>query len=344
MPMAKKILLSAAAAILVMAVAVSIGSVMIPWDDMGQILLHRLTGSALPETVSGTHDTILWNVRLPRVLMAFLVGAALSASGAVTQSLLRNPLASPYTLGVSAGAALGAGICIITGFTISWLGSFLLPTAGLLFGLLTILGAIVFATRVDANLSTNTIILSGMVFSLFINAMLTMLTVLNRESMERIAMWQLGSFSGKSYTQVLALLPFVLLGLAGFLLFSRELDLFTFGEEQAMAAGVNTRRLKWILMTLCGILTGSAVSFSGIIGFIDMIVPHIVRRLFGNSHRLMLPMTMLFGGMFLVAADLIARTIMAPSELPVGVICALTGAPFFVWVYFKRSTGGKPNA
>lgn len=342
--MTKKILLSLAAAILVMTAAVVIGTVMIPLDAAWGIIAHHLFGTALPEGISGSQAVIIWNIRIPRVLMGFMVGAALASSGAVTQSLLRNPLASPYTLGVSAGAALGAGVIIITGFTLAALGSFLLPITGTLCGLLSILAAIVFASRVDAGLSTNTIVLAGMVFSLFINAMLTMLTVLNRESLERIAMWQLGTLSGKSYEQVFGFLPFLVVGLFGFLLFSRELDLFTFGEEQAMAAGVNTKRLKWVLLTLCGILTGSAVSFSGIIGFVDMIVPHIVRRIFGNSHRLLLPMTMIFGGMFMVLADLIARTVMAPSELPVGVICALTGAPFFIWVYFKRSGGGKPHA
>ncbi|MEG2659012.1 MAG: iron ABC transporter permease, partial [Clostridiales bacterium] len=279
---------------------------------------------------------IIWELRLPRVLLAFLVGGSLAASGTVVQSILRNPLASPFTLGVSSGASLGAGIVIISGVSLAGLGMFTLPIVGLLFGLLTVIGSVVLAGKIDSNLSNNTIVLIGMVFSLFINAILMSLTAFFRENMEAIVLWQMGSFALKGWQFVLGILPFFCVGIIGLMFYVREMDIMTFGEEQAISAGVETEKVKWILLALTAVLTGSAVAFAGVIGFIDLIAPHVVRKFFGSAHRYVLPMSIIFGGIFMIVADVIARTVIPSAEIPVGVISALIGAPFFAYVFFKK--------
>lgn len=312
-----------------------IGSVMIPFNDIIMVIGSKVFGVATNGNLDAITASIIWDIRIPRVFMAFSVGAALSVSGAIMQSTLKNPLASSYTLGVSSGAAFGAGIVIVTGLTIPILGFFTLPLVGLVFGLVTVFGAVGFAASMDRNMDTNTIILAGMVFSLFINAILTMVSALKREDAQRLIMWQMGSFSQKNWTFVIVFLPIALILIFLTMFFVRELDLLTFGEEHAKAAGVDANKVKWILLSLSSALTGCAVSFTGVIGFVDLVAPHIVRKLFGSSHRIVIPISALFGGSFMVIADLIARTIISPSELPVGAVTALIGAPFFGYIYFS---------
>jgi iron complex transport system permease protein len=334
------ILLSLAGAVLVLMLGTGIGSVFVAPGDILAILARHLFGTPLPQGISGITDSLVWRMRLPRVLLAFVVGAGLGASGTVMQSVLRNPLASSYTLGVSAGAALGAGIVMVTGFTLPLLGAFTLPLVGLISGMVTVFLAEGFASRMDRGFSNNTIILAGMVFALFINAMLTLLASVNKEHMQRIALWQMGSFALKEWSHIGILAPVTLAGILWLRLQARELDMIVFGEEQAQTMGVSVRRVKWLLLGVSAALTGSAVAFSGIIGFIDLIAPHVTRKLFGASHRLVVPLSALFGGTFMVVADLLARTLVSPGELQVGTVTAVIGAPFFAWVYFRRSRKG----
>ena len=329
-----KIFITLACALVIMLLAVCLGSVTVSVRDTAAILAHKLLGRPLPERITGTAVSIIWTIRFPRVLLAFLVGAALGASGTVMQSVLKNPLASSYTLGVSSGASLGAFVVMITGFSV--LGSLTLPAAGLLCGMATVVLAVVLAARVDKGMKNNTIILTGMVFSLFVNAVLSLLSALYRESVERLYLWQMGSFSLKDMSYVAILFPILCVGLVLLMAQSRELDLLTFGEEQAMAMGVDTRRSKWLLLLTAAALTGSAVSLVGVIGFIDLIAPHLTRRLFGAKHGVTLPMSALIAGAFMALCDLVARTVVSPSEIPVGAVSALIGAPFFAYVYFRR--------
>ena len=270
------------------------------------------------------------------MLLAFLVGGCLATSGAIVQSVLKNQLASPYTLGVSSGASLGAGLIIISGIVIPIVGSFTLPLVGFLFGLGTVYIVITFSARIDRTMSNNTIILSGMVFSLFVNALLTTLTALFSEDMKSIALWQMGSFAMKGWTYVKLIIPFAIIGVIGVMRFTREMDIITFGEEQVKAVGVETSRVKTKLFVYAAVLTGGAISLSGTIGFIDLIAPHAVRKVFGSKHKYVIPMSFIFGGCLMVISDLIARTIIVPSELPVGAVTALIGAPFFAYVYFRK--------
>jgi len=331
--MKRKVALTIGASVVVVLLGIALGSVWLPPGQVLSILGHRMFGLPLPDHVPDTAVAILWNLRLPRALLAFLAGAALSVSGAVMQAVLRNPLASSYTLGVSAGASLGACLVLIYGVVLPLVGALTLPIVGFLFGVGTMLLAVVFAARLDRQMESHTIILVGVVFTLFVGAVTTLLAALERESLQRLIFWQMGSFSGQGFEAIWILLPVIVIGTLWILRLHRELDMMTFGESQAMTMGVDLKRVKWTLLILAAAVTGSTISFVGVIGFVDLVVPHIVRRIFGASHRLVIPMAVVLGGAFMVVADLVARTVVPHTELPVGVVTALIGAPFFVLIY-----------
>lgn len=322
--------------ILIIAAASSLGSSGISLRDMALIILHKVFRLPLAQGVDPRSVSIVWLLRLPRVLLAFIVGGSLAMSGAVCQSILRNPLASPYILGVSSGASLGAGIIIISGISLSFLGGFTLPLTGFVFGLATVFFVAAFSSHIDKSMSNNTIILCGMVLSLFLNAALTTLSAIFSDDLRRIALWQMGSFAMRGWSYVRMILPFFVIGTVRILFCTREMDILSFGDEQAKSAGVETGALRKKLLASCAILTGAAVALSGVIGFVDLIAPHAARRIIGAKHKHLIPMSFILGGSLMVLTDLIARTIISPSELPVGAITALIGAPFFAWVYFRR--------
>lgn len=332
-----KIILTILISLVIIVLGVAIGSVFVSPADIMSIIGNKLFGSALRVDIAPTSVTIIWNLRLPRALLAFIVGAGLSVSGAMMQSILRNPLASSYTLGVSSGASLGAGLVLLMGASLPIMTMFSLPIMGFICGLATIFLVMGLSSRLGHNLENNTIILTGMVISLFTNAIVTVLLALKKEQMERLIYWQMGSFSLKDWSAVWVLAPVTLIGILFICLRSHELDMLTFGEDQALTMGVNIKRVKWSLLITSAVLTGSAVSFVGVIGFVDLIAPHIVRKIFGASHRLLIPMTALFGGAFMVLCDLAARSLIPARELPVGAVTALLGAPFFAYIYFGRS-------
>ena len=334
--MKSKIITTVCISFVVLILGVAVGSVYAPPGDIFAVIAHKMFRTELPENIKPSTVAIVWSLRFPRALLAFIAGSALSVSGAVMQSVLRNPLASSYTLGVSSGASLGACIVILYGVTIPFAAVFTLPLVGFVFGLGTILLAIAFASRLDGRMENNTIILVGMVFSLFVNAITTLMSALSREHVQQLLFWQMGSFAAKGWQPVYILAPIVLAGTLFIIHFNRELDMMTFGEEQAKTMGVNLKRVKWILLVSSAALTGSAIAFVGVIGFVDLVAPHIVRRLFGSSHKYVMPMSAVFGGAFMVICDLAARTVVSPSELPVGAVTAIIGAPFFAYMYFRK--------
>jgi iron complex transport system permease protein len=334
------IIIGAIISLLIMAAAASLGSSAIGLGDTILIILHKIFGIPLKETIDPKDVSIVWLLRLPRVLLAFIVGGCLAMSGAVCQSILRNPLASPYILGVSSGASLGAGLIIISGITLPLLGAFTLPLTGFIFGLLTVFFVAAFSSRIDKSMTNNTIILCGMVLSLFLNALLTTLSAIFSDDLRRIALWQMGTFALRGWTYVHLILPFLIIGALGILRYTKEMDILSFGDDQAQSAGVETGPLRKKLLALCAILTGGAVALSGVIGFVDLIAPHAARKITGSLHRHLIPMSFILGGSLMVVTDLIARTVISPSELPVGAITALIGAPFFAWVYFRGKHAG----
>jgi len=331
-----KFLLLACLCLTVLMIAAGVGSVQIGLADMIRIIGSKVFGTELPESLDPILVSILWKIRLPRALAAFIEGAALAVSGTVMQSVLRNPLASSYTLGVSAGASLGAALMIVTGVTIPLLGIFSLPLTGFLFGLATVFLVMAFSRRLDQNMQNNTIILVGMVISLFVNALLTLVTALSNEHLQQLVFWQMGSFSATDWSE-LAVITIVTLSCILLLMrYVQEMDIMTFGEEQALSAGVEIKKTKFILIAISALITGTAVAFTGIIGFVDLIAPHLARKIFGSSHRIVIPAAALSGGALMTLADLISRTILSPSELPVGAVTAIIGAPFFAYIYFMK--------
>ena len=317
---------------------ICIGSVHIPLSDTVSIILAKLSGGAVKDSIDASLVSILWEIRIPRALCAYLVGGALAVSGAVIQAILQNPLASSYTLGVSSGACLGAALIIITGAGSASIGYFLLPAAGFGCGLGTVLLVIVIASRLDSGFQNHTIILFGMILSLFVNAVMTMLSALNQSHMQRLILWQMGSFSGRRFAHAAVILICVMAGTALILYFHRELDILSFGDEEAAAVGVDQKKIKILLLILSSFLTGVSVCFTGVIGFVDLTIPHIVRKIYGSTHRIVIPVSFILGGAFMTLSDLLARTLMAPQEIPIGAITAFTGAPFFLWVYYKGRT------
>lgn len=326
-----RLLIAVVLSIVVVLFGIKNGSVSIPFDTLIQALFSR--GD---KQLDATIVTILWQVRLPRVVLAFLVGAALAVSGTVMQSLLGNPLASAYTLGVSSGASLGAALIIVTGITLPFFPNFTLPLTGFIFGLATVFIVLMMSQRVDQQLSNQTVILVGMVMTLFVGAMLTIVTALFKDHLQQLVFWQMGSFSGSTWAKIQIFLPILLFGTIALWFSARSLDVLSLGEEEAMISGVDVRTIKLWIMFLAALLAGSAVSFVGVIGFVDLIAPHVIRRYFGASHRWVIPGAALLGGSMMVVGDTISRTLLSPQEIPIGAVTALIGAPFFTYVYFKR--------
>ncbi len=313
--------------------AIGIGSVFIHPVDVFKIITNYLFNINYTEMPIESHTVILTQIRLPRVALAFVVGAMLAISGSVMQSVLRNPLASSYTLGISSGSAVGASIAILFGF--SFFGNLTLPFFGLTFGLGTVLLAVGIANRLDGSLSNTTIILIGMAFSMFANGMIAFIIAFDDTTAQQVTFWQMGSFALKDWSHPRILLPVLIIGLCIALYFSKEMDILTFGEEHAQVSGVNVVSIKWVLLLLSATLTGFAVSMSGVIGFVDLFTPHIARRVFGSNHRYSIPTAAIMGGVFMCLCDLIARNIVAPIELPIGAVTSTIGAPFFIYLYFK---------
>ena len=333
----KKIALLLIFAILSLLMGISIGGAAVSIPDIFHVFAYHLFGRALPETMAPVTSGIIWNIRLPRVLLSFIVGASLAVSGSVMQSVLKNPLASSYTIGVSAGAGLGAVIVIVFGLSSAFLGMFLMPVMAISFGMATIFLAVWFASRVDSHLDNHSIVLIGMIMSVFMNAIMMTLASRNARHAQQISTWQLGSFSLKGWTVVGIVFVVALIIILILLRYVKEMDVLTFGDEQAGALGIEVQKTKWILIVLSAMLTGVSVAFVGIVGFVDLIAPHVIRRFFGSSHKYVIPLSAIFGGIFMLLADLIARTVIAPSEIPVGSVSALIGAPFFAYIFLKNT-------
>ena len=281
---------------------------------------------------------IFFVARLPRVLSGALVGAALAASGVVLQAMLRNPLATPFTLGVSAGAALGAMIAIALGWDVGLLGVSSIPIASFAGSLVAIAIVYSLASSQKRGLSTNVLLLAGVTLNSFFSALILFVQYMAdfTESF-RTVRWLMGDLDVGSYSPILASLPLVICAFAVFATLPRTLNLLTMGEDVAAARGVEVARAqRWAFLS-ASLATGAAVSLGGPIGFIGIVVPHLVRLMVGSDHRLVLPAGALFGAAFTVLCDVGARTIMAPLELPVGIITALIGGPFFLWLLVKRS-------
>lgn len=329
-----KIAISAVLCLFILVLAIRQGSVYISLKDLFGIIGGHITGKGTPDGVEPMMDSIFWTIRMPRAVMAFLVGGALSMSGACMQALLQNPLASSYTLGVSSGASLGAALVLILEISIPVLSGFMLPFAGFVFGLATVVIALMFTSAIDRSVSNTTVVLIGMVLSLFVNGMMNLLSTLNADHSKQLLLWMMGSFSARGWKHCAILFPVCVAGFVCLMLMSRKMDIMSFGDLQAQAMGVDAKKTKIVAILVCSLLTGVSVAFTGVIGFIDLAAPHVVRKIFGPSHKLVIPMSFIYGGAFMALCDLISRTLLSPREIPVGAVTALIGAPFFAYVFF----------
>lgn len=321
---------------LVMVVCVMFGSVKVSFTDTFKVIGGALFGK-IPDEVPGKIVSIILMVRLPRVLTAALIGAALSISGAAMQGLLKNPLADGSTLGVSSGASLGAVLAIAFtagNSTFSHAGVFVMSITFAFLSMFIILGL----TRlIDYSLSTNTIILIGVIFSMFTGSITSLVITVANNKVKNIVFWSMGSLSGSTYQEVLLLLAILIL--TGVILLGKatELNAFAVGEVNAMHIGVNIRKVKLIIMVVVSTLIGISVAISGTIGFVGLIIPHIARLIVGPNHKRMLPMSLFTGAVFLMVADLISRTLLSPVELPIGVITSFVGSILFIYLFFRLS-------
>lgn len=316
--------------------SVSTGSVSISLSDTVKIILNKVLGIGSIANISDSLIVIVLKVRLPRVILSALVGAALSISGAAMQGLLRNPLADSSTLGVSSCAALGAVVAIALRIQppfVPQLGIFIF---GIIFALVSFLVILSLSYKIDSNLSTNTLILTGVIISMFAGSIISFIVSISPTQMKSIIFWTMGSFSGRGWEYVKILIPFVGIGSLGLLRYSRELDAFALGEEKASYIGVSTKKIKIKIMVLVSLLVGVSVSVSGTIAFVGLVIPHITRMLIGPGHRRLMPLSLVTGAAFMMGTDLVSRTVLSPSELPIGVVTSLIGSLLFIYIFYSQ--------
>ncbi|MBS4206827.1 iron ABC transporter permease [Bacillus sp. FJAT-50079] len=319
-----------------MLLAISLGTVHVPFKEIMAIIGSEVFHLPLNHSLDPMNTNIVMKIRLPRVILAGLVGASLALAGAAFQGLLRNPLADPYTLGVSSGASIGAVCVLFFQLSLPMTGIFTLPFISIIAAFITLFLVLLFAKTVEPSMKVETIILTGIIFSSFLGALLSLMIALSGEELRQIIGWLLGSVSMRGWSYIRIILPFFIIGSIILLFNSRELNAMSFGEERAQHLGVNVELRKLVILVAGSMLTGAAVAVSGTIGFVGLVIPHFVRILSGPDHRRLLPLTLLVGAAFLILADLTARTIIQPAELPIGVITALIGAPAFAAILVKR--------
>lgn len=331
---------AAAGCFLIVAIllGISIGTVSVSIKDIIRIIALEISSFKGGEEAVATDANIVLNIRLPRVILAGLVGASLAIAGAAFQGLLRNPLADPYTLGVSSGASVGAVITLFFQISLPFAGLFTLPILSIGASFLTIFAVLFFARKIESSMRVETIILTGIIFSSFLGALISLMIALTGDELRQIIGWLLGSVSMRGWEYIKIILPFFVIGSILLMVNTNELNAMSFGEERAHHLGVNVQKRKMLILVAGSVLTGAAVAVSGTIGFVGLVIPHLARMLWGPDHKHLLPLSMIMGAGFLILADLISRTIISPGELPIGVITALAGAPVFAAILMKRRT------
>ncbi|GMK48231.1 corrinoid ABC transporter permease [Paenibacillus glycanilyticus] len=318
--------------------SLSIGSSMLPFADVWGILWHQLPWTDDAGTHWSTGEiAIVTQVRLSRVLLGVLVGACLGLAGAGFQGVLRNPLADPYTLGVSSGSSVGAAFLILFGYQ-AVLGEWTIPVVAFMTGTLTLLG-VFFLARSRGVMQIETLILSGVIIQSFLGAFVSFMVSMSDEVINQILFWLMGSLAMKNWADVYIVLPCLVIGLPILIAYGQALNLFVLGERHAEHLGIRVERTKLIVLIGSTLLTAAAVSVSGVIGFVGLVVPHLIRLMVGPDYRLLIPLSAIGGGIFVLWSDTLARIALAPKEIPLGVVTALLGAPFFAYLLYRRKKG-----
>ncbi len=309
------------------------GYVRIPFLEVIRIVAAKMSGdTGLIANLGRTAPVVVMDVRLPRILAAMLVGGNLAVCGAVFQGILLNPLAEPYTLGISAGAAFGASLALLFNFTLLGLWS---APAFAFAGAAATLAAVIYLTAASAELSSGSLILAGIIVSSILSAGVSLIKYLANDSVGVIIFWLMGSFASRTWAEVGLLAVTTASGLSVFLYFSRDLNLLALGNRTAGSLGVSPRRISLLLLITASLVTGVCVAVSGIIGFVGLLVPHLVRSVTGPDNRLLIPVSALAGGLLLLGADTLTRTLL-PGQIPIGVVTALIGGPCFCYIYRRR--------
>jgi len=310
--------------------------------NIGGIDSFRIVGSKIPiirnyidiSHISKSHQTIIWSIRLPRVLLGVLVGASLSMAGAAFQGMFKNPMADPFVIGISSGAALGASIAIILRINISIFNISSISIFAFIGAIIAVF--IVYnIARIKNKVPVTTLLLAGIAVGQFFTSIMSMIMVLYSNDMAKIIYWTMGGLAGKGWDPLLRISLPTILSMILINFFARDLNILLTGEESAKSLGVDVEKTKVYILILGTFMTSMVVSVSGIIGFVGLIVPHMVRLLIGPDHRVLLPASALAGGIFIIFTDTIARTVISPIEIPVGIITALFGGPFFIYLLKK---------
>jgi iron complex transport system permease protein len=331
------IILLIVALLAMMLVGCIVGTANIGLKDALQVLMSVFGGENSANIPESTYYIIL-NLRLPRVLLAVVTGGGLSVCGVAYQAIFRNPLSDPYVLGVSSGASLGAAIAIIIALDGAFLG---ISALSFLTALLTVI-LIIGISSIGNRLHTTTLLLAGISINFLISALISVLMILNKQEMDKIIFWTMGSLASANYESVAITACFVFIGVMIVALYARDLNTMLLGSSSARTMGVNVERTKKIILVSSTLMIAVIVSFTGVIGFIGLVVPHIVRLIVGSDNRRILPYALLGGMLFMLSADIVCRTVIPPSELPIGSITSLIGAPVFIYLLFnakKRLNG-----
>ncbi|MEG2622390.1 MAG: iron ABC transporter permease [Clostridia bacterium] len=324
-----------AATLAVMLVSVGQGAMPITASDTARILLSPLSGQA-PSAFAANQVAVVWEIRLPRILASFLVGAGLSVAGVIFQSLLGNPLADPYTLGVSTGAAFGASLAIL----LNLLYGLAIPVTPPAFGMAMAALVLVLAlAQRRGDLAASNLVIAGMIVSAVLSSAISFMKMLAGENVSAIVQWMMGSLSAKNWDELALLFPIVLASTVVAASFAGELNLMNFGERAARALGVNVRRTRLVLLLAGALVTAGCVSVSGVIGFVGLIVPHMLRMAGARDNRALVPLSALGGGLLLLVADNCAR-LLGNGDIPVGILTTLIGGPFFLYLFMRRGGHG----
>ena len=314
--------------VLVAMASLSIGPADISFTEAAKIFLAKLHLINYQD-INLLHENIILHIRFPRVMLAIITGMALSVAGVVLQALLRNPLADPYIIGVSSGAALGATLAIVLGL-IS-----LISPAGFL-GAVLAMFLVYGLAKTGYKVSVKTLLLAGVITNVFLSALISLVAFLKGESMYQIILWLMGNLSETNINFILVAGLMVLIGVIAVYFFARDLNIISIGEESAQHLGIEVETVKKILFITTSLITGAVVALTGLIGFVGLIIPHIMRLIVGPDHKILIVASMLAGGIFLTLADLFARTVISPTEIPVGVITAIFGGPFFLFLLRRK--------
>lgn len=323
--------------IVIVIIALGFGAVNIKFLHTLKIVLYKIPYMDTIISLDGikeTHMTIIMDLRLPRIIIALFTGAALAIVGCAFQGVFKNPMADPFVIGISSGAALGATIGLIFNLSGNIAGFTGVSVFAFIGAMMTVLVVLKIAA-IQKKLPTTTLLLAGISINYLFTALISLMMVLNRHKLESVYLWTLGSFSASSWSEVLLIIPVVIIGSIILWMYSKELNIMLLGDDDAGSLGIHVHRTKKIILSISSLMVAVVVSASGIIGFVGLIIPHIVRIISGPDHRRLMPLSMIIGAIFMVICDTIARTIISPAELSVGIITSLFGVPFFLGLLYQ---------